>query len=194
MAARPTAEDLERFRSVSPIAHVDKVTAPLLFLLGAKDRRCGALELGSVDWTSFLLLASNTTTQMLGAVCASDPSSSVMPGQGWLSVLSLHECDAPPSQRSGWQWVSRSRVRGQGRQSISNQHGIGAWCRVPLTDAQLYVRALRARGDSAPETRTIVFPEDTHALDRPQTEFEQWVQAAAWLKRHMPASGNRPAE
>jgi hypothetical protein len=40
MAARPTAEDLERFRSVSPVAHADKVAAPLLFLLGAKDRRC----------------------------------------------------------------------------------------------------------------------------------------------------------
>ena len=40
MAARPTAEDLEHFRSVSPIAHAEKVTAPLLFLLGAKDRRC----------------------------------------------------------------------------------------------------------------------------------------------------------
>lgn len=67
-------------------------------------------------------------------------------------------------------------------------------CRVPLTDAQLYVRALRARGASAPETRTIVFPEDTHALDRPQTEFEQWVQVAAWLKRHMPDACSESAE
>lgn len=70
-------------------------------------------------------------------------------------------------------------------------HGIQAACaylsrRVPLTDAQLYVLALKARGADAPETRTIVFPEDTHALDRPQTEFEQWVNVAAWLKRHMP--------
>lgn len=37
--AAPSLADLERFRDVSPIAHVDKVTAPLLFLLGGKDRR-----------------------------------------------------------------------------------------------------------------------------------------------------------
>eukprot|EP00208_Stichococcus_sp_RCC1054_P004576 CAMPEP_0206148488 /NCGR_PEP_ID=MMETSP1473-20131121/36760_1 /ASSEMBLY_ACC=CAM_ASM_001109 /TAXON_ID=1461547 /ORGANISM="Stichococcus sp, Strain RCC1054" /LENGTH=792 /DNA_ID=CAMNT_0053545837 /DNA_START=314 /DNA_END=2692 /DNA_ORIENTATION=- len=94
MAARPSAEDLERFRAVSPIAHAHAVKAAMLFMLGAKDRR------------------------------------------------------------------------------------------VPLTDAQLYVRALAARGD-APEARTIVFPEDTHALDRPQTEFEQWINVAAWLKTHL---------
>ena len=44
--ASPDAEDLARFRAVSPIAHVDAVTAPLLFMLGAKDQRCG-LGLGS---------------------------------------------------------------------------------------------------------------------------------------------------
>ena len=37
---QPTPDQLARFREVSPIAHVDRVQAPLLFMLGAKDRRC----------------------------------------------------------------------------------------------------------------------------------------------------------
>ena len=54
--------------------------------------------------------------------------------------------------------------------------------RVPLDDAKQYINAVRRR-EGAPETRVIVFPEDSHALDRPQTEYEQWLNAAWWLKR-----------
>ena len=57
-------------------------------------------------------------------------------------------------------------------------------CRVPLVDAQQYVKALRAR-EGAPEARIWVFPEDTHSLDKPQTDYEQWLNVAWWLKQHM---------
>lgn len=96
MAPKPNAEDLARFLAHSPSAHADKVTAPLCFLVGAKDRR------------------------------------------------------------------------------------------VVMTDAHLYVAAMRGKGQhQAPQTRIIVFPEDTHALDKPQAEFEVWVNHAWWFKQHM---------
>lgn len=59
-----------------------------------------------------------------------------------------------------------------------------SYCRVPLIDAQQYVRALRAR-EGAPEARIWVFGEDTHSLDKPQTDYEQWLNAAWWLKKHL---------
>ena len=53
-----------------------------------------------------------------------------------------------------------------------------------MVDAKCYVAALRAR-EGAPEATIFVFNEDTHALDRPQTEFEQWINVAAFLGRHL---------
>jgi acylaminoacyl-peptidase len=60
--------------------------------------------------------------------------------------------------------------------------------RVPLDDARRYIDAVRARGV---DTRVLVFPNDTHALDKPNTEFEQWLNLAWWLGLHVPG-GKRP--
>lgn len=54
--------------------------------------------------------------------------------------------------------------------------------RVVMQDAQQYVAALKAQPEQV-ENRVIVFPNDTHALDQPQTEFEQLINAAWWFKR-----------
>ena len=42
---------------------------------------------------------------------------------------------------------------------------------------------LQSRAD-APDVQAWLFPEDSHALDRPQTEVEQWLNTAAWLKQY----------
>ena len=34
------------------------------------------------------------------------------------------------------------------------------------------------------QLRVLTFSEDSHALDKPQTEFEQWLNVAWWLKLH----------
>ena len=31
-----------------------------------------------------------------------------------------------------------------------------------------------------------MFPEDSHALDKPMTEADQWVAIASWIEEHMP--------
>jgi len=53
--------------------------------------------------------------------------------------------------------------------------------RVPLEDGRRYIDAVRALGVP---TRVLSFPNDTHALDKPQTEFEQWLNLAWWLGKY----------
>ena len=57
--------------------------------------------------------------------------------------------------------------------------------RVPQDDGKRYLDAVRKESGNGVETRLIVFPQDTHGLDKPQTEFEQWVTAVWWLNRFL---------
>jgi acylaminoacyl-peptidase len=52
--------------------------------------------------------------------------------------------------------------------------------RVPDDGGRRYADALRARGVPV---RVLVFPKDAHALDKPQTEYKQWLNLAWWLKQ-----------
>jgi acylaminoacyl-peptidase len=56
--------------------------------------------------------------------------------------------------------------------------------RVPIVDGLQYVAALRVQGasEAARKPRVINFPEDGHGLEKPQSEFENWINAAWWLK------------
>ncbi len=52
--------------------------------------------------------------------------------------------------------------------------------RVPMQESKQYLAAFKAR-----QAPAIVVPEDTHALDKPQTKFEQFLNAAWWIKSHV---------
>ncbi|PWZ52362.1 Acylamino-acid-releasing enzyme 1 [Zea mays] len=54
--------------------------------------------------------------------------------------------------------------------------------RVPVSNGLQYARALKERGI---ETKTIIFPEDIHGIDKPQSDFESFVNIGVWFKKHM---------
>ena len=58
--------------------------------------------------------------------------------------------------------------------------------RVPVQDGFQYLYALQGRGVTA---EAIAFPEDSHPLDKPRTEFESFVAIAQWMKEHMGLRG-----
>ncbi|XP_042386087.1 acylamino-acid-releasing enzyme 1-like isoform X1 [Zingiber officinale] len=54
--------------------------------------------------------------------------------------------------------------------------------RVPISNGLQYARALREKGV---EVKIIVFPEDVHAIDRPQSDFESFLNIGVWFKKHL---------
>ncbi|KAL0376705.1 UNVERIFIED_CONTAM: Acylamino-acid-releasing enzyme 2 [Sesamum calycinum] len=64
--------------------------------------------------------------------------------------------------------------------------------RVPIYDGIQYARALKENGV---EIKVIMFPNDVHAIKRPQSDFESFLNIGAWFKKIVADSHSRiPAE
>ncbi|XP_073056757.1 acylamino-acid-releasing enzyme 1 isoform X2 [Primulina eburnea] len=53
--------------------------------------------------------------------------------------------------------------------------------RVPISNGLQYARALKKKGV---ETKVIVFPEDVHGIERPQSDFESFLNIGVWFKKY----------
>ncbi|KAH0854372.1 hypothetical protein HID58_073723 [Brassica napus] len=53
--------------------------------------------------------------------------------------------------------------------------------RVPISNGIQYVRALKEKGI---EVKVLVFPNDNHPLDRPQTDYESFLNIAVWFNKY----------
>ncbi|KAM0887517.1 hypothetical protein ACQ4PT_028975 [Festuca glaucescens] len=53
--------------------------------------------------------------------------------------------------------------------------------RVPVSNGLQYARTLKERGV---ETKTIVFPEDMHGLDKPRSDYESFLNIGVWFKKY----------
>jgi acylaminoacyl-peptidase len=54
--------------------------------------------------------------------------------------------------------------------------------RVPYSQGLEYYHILRSNGVKA---KILVFPEDTHAIDKPLSECEQWLAVSSWFQDHV---------
>ena len=54
--------------------------------------------------------------------------------------------------------------------------------RVPCSQGLEYFHALRSRGVPA---KLLMYPEDSHPIDKPASEADFWVHAAQWINQHI---------
>eukprot|EP01024_Parvocaulis_polyphysoides_P027722 TRINITY_DN25089_c0_g1_i1.p2 TRINITY_DN25089_c0_g1~~TRINITY_DN25089_c0_g1_i1.p2 ORF type:complete len:105 (+),score=16.92 TRINITY_DN25089_c0_g1_i1:75-389(+) len=57
--------------------------------------------------------------------------------------------------------------------------------RVPWIDAQRYIQVLRGlKSLKEEDVKVVVFDEDCHALDKPKTQMQQFVDISEWFGKH----------
>ncbi|KAI8003080.1 Acylamino-acid-releasing enzyme 1 [Camellia lanceoleosa] len=53
--------------------------------------------------------------------------------------------------------------------------------RVPISNGLQYARALKEKGT---EVKVIVFPNDVHGIEKPQSDFESFLNIGVWFKKY----------
>ncbi|CAK7327160.1 unnamed protein product [Dovyalis caffra] len=53
--------------------------------------------------------------------------------------------------------------------------------RVPLSNGLQYARSLKEKGV---EVKVLMFPNDVHAISRPQSDFESYLNIGVWFNKH----------
>ncbi|WCJ23909.1 Acylamino-acid-releasing enzyme [Euphorbia peplus] len=53
--------------------------------------------------------------------------------------------------------------------------------RVPMSNGLQYARALKEKGV---EVKTLIFPDDVHGIERPQSDFESFLNIGVWFKKY----------
>ncbi|XP_065863188.1 acylamino-acid-releasing enzyme isoform X2 [Euphorbia lathyris] len=53
--------------------------------------------------------------------------------------------------------------------------------RVPMPNGVQYARALKEKGV---EVKILIFPDDVHGIDRPQSDFESFLNIGVWFKKY----------
>eukprot|EP01035_Chromulina_nebulosa_P020526 gene20526-26625_t len=54
--------------------------------------------------------------------------------------------------------------------------------RVPPSQGTEYYHLLKCRNI---DSKLVTYPEDCHAIDKPSTEAEHWIEIAKWLKKYL---------
>ncbi|KAG6393375.1 hypothetical protein SASPL_147614 [Salvia splendens] len=54
--------------------------------------------------------------------------------------------------------------------------------RVPVSNGIQYARALKRKEF---ETKVIIFPNDVHGIDKPQSDYESYLNISAWFNKHL---------
>ncbi|RVX22195.1 Acylamino-acid-releasing enzyme [Vitis vinifera] len=102
----------------------------------------------------------------------------------------VHITTAPGQQ---WHWLRQVALMGQGEAQAMLHRSklavktptlflLGAQdLRVPVSNGLHYARELKEKGV---EVKVIIFPNDVHAIERPQSDFESFLNIGVWFKKY----------